>query len=417
VHSKDHPFFEALGLNNRACVTCHQPSNGMSVSAKGLQQRWTESEGKDAVFASVDGANCPDLPQSAKSSHSLLLDRGLFRIALPWPPRNADGSEIKPEFRIEVVSDPTGCNTGAAYGLHSAHPAVSVFRRPRVTANLRYVVPGPDGLTLMADGRETTLRGQAISAAMAHELAKTPDERQLRQIVDFETQMYVAQGSDVLGGLLNEESGPLTLGPENLADGKAPKLDVAAGSETSSLAWLTFDRWRKPAGIGDVGLTRDFRVSVARGSDVFFGHKFRIKDVAGTNDSGKEANGMGTCASCHSPQTPRWMDIGTANVAQGKQSRELPLFRITCDTSATPHQYLGRVIYTEDPGRALISGKCADTGAFVMQQFHGLAARAPYFANGSAASLPDLVDYYERRFNIGLTSQEKKDLANFLRVL
>jgi cytochrome c peroxidase len=52
-----------------------------------------------------------------------------------------------------------------------------------------------------------------------------------------------------------------------------------------------------------------------------------------------------------------------------------------------------------------------------MQQFHALAARPPYFANGSAASLEDLVDFYERRFGLGLTSQEKQDLINFLRVL
>ena len=38
-----------------------------------------------------------------------------------------------------------------------------------------------------------------------------------------------------------------------------------------------------------------------------------------------------------------------------------------------------------------------------MQQFRGLAARAPYFANGSAETLRDLVDFYDRRFNIGYT--------------
>ena len=32
VRTKGHPFFEALGENGRACVTCHQPSNAMSVS-------------------------------------------------------------------------------------------------------------------------------------------------------------------------------------------------------------------------------------------------------------------------------------------------------------------------------------------------------------------------------------------------
>jgi cytochrome c peroxidase len=52
-----------------------------------------------------------------------------------------------------------------------------------------------------------------------------------------------------------------------------------------------------------------------------------------------------------------------------------------------------------------------------MQQFRGLAARAPYFVNGSASSLRELVDYYDRRFNIDFTDQEREDLINFLSAL
>src|SRR5580658_10911885 len=46
-----HPFFTALGTNGRACVTCHQPTWGMSVSASGLVDRWRATDGKDPVFA------------------------------------------------------------------------------------------------------------------------------------------------------------------------------------------------------------------------------------------------------------------------------------------------------------------------------------------------------------------------------
>ena len=52
-----------------------------------------------------------------------------------------------------------------------------------------------------------------------------------------------------------------------------------------------------------------------------------------------------------------------------------------------------------------------------MQQMRGLSARAPYFANGSAKSLRELVDYYDRRFDIKFTDEEKQDLINFLSVL
>src|SRR5947209_16359018 len=50
VPTRDHAFFEALGSNGRACVTCHQPSNAMSVSVATLRQRWAETEGKDPIF-------------------------------------------------------------------------------------------------------------------------------------------------------------------------------------------------------------------------------------------------------------------------------------------------------------------------------------------------------------------------------
>ena len=47
----------------------------------------------------------------------------------------------------------------------------------------------------------------------------------------------------------------------------------------------------------------------------------------------------------------------------------------------------------------------------------GLAARAPYFHNGSAATLMDVVNFYDERFGIGFTSDQKQDLVNFLNAL
>src|SRR4051812_8287880 len=138
VDTKGHPFFEPIGTNGRACVTCHQPSDGMALSLQSIRDRWAATRGKDPLFAAVDGMNCPGLPADDAQSHSLLLERGLFRIALPWPPQRADGTPVDPEFTIEVVRDPTGCNTDPVYGLHSAAPTISVFRRPRPVANTKY---------------------------------------------------------------------------------------------------------------------------------------------------------------------------------------------------------------------------------------------------------------------------------------
>jgi cytochrome c peroxidase len=47
----------------------------------------------------------------------------------------------------------------------------------------------------------------------------------------------------------------------------------------------------------------------------------------------------------------------------------------------------------------------------------GLSARAPYFSNGSAKDLRGIIDFYDRRFHIGYTEQEKRDLVNLMRAL
>ena len=77
----------------------------------------------------------------------------------------------------------------------------------------------------------------------------------------------------------------------------------------------------------------------------------------------------------------------------------------------------GETVQTTDPGRALITGKWADIGKFKGPILRGLAARAPYFHNGSAASLADAVAFYDTRFNIGLSAQDQSDLVAFLSAL
>ena len=46
IETKGHPFFEPIGRNGRACITCHQPSDAMSLSAATARERWRETGGK-----------------------------------------------------------------------------------------------------------------------------------------------------------------------------------------------------------------------------------------------------------------------------------------------------------------------------------------------------------------------------------
>ena len=139
IDTAANPFFRPIGTNGRACVTCHQPADGMALSVATVRERWDATQGLDPLFAAVDGRNCPNLPAGDPAAHSLLLTRGLIRVALPWPPRNAAGAPLPVEFTLEVVRDPTGCNTSPVYGLSSPQPTVSVYRRPRPVANTKYL--------------------------------------------------------------------------------------------------------------------------------------------------------------------------------------------------------------------------------------------------------------------------------------
>jgi cytochrome c peroxidase len=91
----------------------------------------------------------------------------------------------------------------------------------------------------------------------------------------------------------------------------------------------------------------------------------------------------------------------------------LPVFTIQC----TAGPLAGRLFEVTDPGRALITGQCADIGKLKGPVLRGLAARAPYFHNGSAATLLDVVNFYDQRFGIGLSDEEKSDLVAFLNAL
>ena len=448
IETAGHPFFTPLGVNGRACVTCHQPANGMSISPASLQARWEATGGKDPVFAAVDGSNCPSLRQDLKSSHSLLLQKGLFRIFLPWPPTAADGQAIRPEFKIEVVRDPTGCNTDPVNGLQSPHPTISVFRRPRVAANLKYVVNDFDAdsavargqfniktgmplaidpetgrsvtMELMADSRAPTLRLQAVDAALHHEQASSPPTHaQLDRILDFESRVYSAQSRSAHAGDLTASGGPPGLGPANLQRAR-PRL---LGDYLDAPVFQSFDSWAAKTPTDPADSEDAFRASVARGAQIYMTRTFWIRDAVHLNTIGLGNPIRRTCATCHNAQmtgmdlAPGWMDIGTNNAPYADPRPDLPLFKLTCDPDKPPHPFLGRVVFTHDPGRALVTGKCIDIGSITMQQFRGLAARAPYFADGAAKDLRALIDYYDRRFRIRYSEQEKQDLVNFLSVL
>jgi cytochrome c peroxidase len=182
-----------------------------------------------------------------------------------------------------------------------------------------------------------------------------------------------------------------------------------------------YDAWRGVAAAPEMATdaVRSFsstvaRRAIARGQALFNGKPIAIRGVKGLNDDLGIETLTGTCTTCHNAPNagdhsiPMPLDIGVADAA--RRTPDMPLYTLRDKAS-------GQTLQTTDPGRALITGKWKDIARFKGPILRALATRAPYFHNGTAADLDAVVDFYDTRFGIGFTRDEKADLIAFLRAL
>jgi cytochrome c peroxidase len=409
----DNPFFQDLGTNGRRCVTCHQPETAWTITPANVRARFVQSHGTDPIFRNNDGSNCEGVnPRNIAErldAYSLLLTRAVIRVGLDVP----SGAE----FTIDHVDDPLRCGP--------ASNDASLYRRPLPSVNLRFLS------AVMWDGREsspttdliTDLTHQANDATRGHAQAAadlTPD--QARHIVGFETGLFTAQGRDNRAGSLSAagaRGGPVALSTLPFFIGINDPVGLNPTNVAfDAAAFSLFDAWAALTGSRlDPRLER--RRAIARGQKIFNTKPITITGVAGINGQSFSSgvtlpsSFSGTCTVCHN----------TPNV--GDHSVKAPLNLGTADPSRAPYlpvYTLKKVgsddtVKTTDPGRAMITGKWNDIGKFKGPVLRGLVARAPYFHNGLAATLEEVVDFYDSRFNIGFTAQEKADLVAFLSAL
>jgi hypothetical protein len=405
------PFFQSLGTNGRACISCHQPGDAWTVTPPHIQERFAATHGKDPIFRPVDGANCPSADVSTEDarerSYSMLLSKGLIRISLPVP-SNA-------EFEVIRVRDPHHCPETTLQQL-------ALFRRPLPSTNLRFLA------TVMWDGRENA-KGQTIlhdlatqskDATLNHaQAAVPPTDEQAAQIVAFETALFTAQARDDAAGALNHDGaqgGPESLAMQPFFIGiNDPLGGNPTGAPFNPSAFTIFDAW---ADLPESAPREEAREAVARGQRLFNTLVIPIRGVAGINDALNQTVVLGTCTTCHdtpnagdhSLSVPLNIGITDFPALAPLDTRGLPVYTLVCKAT-------GQKFRVTDPGRAMITGKCADIGKTKGPVLRGLAARAPYFHNGSAGTLLDAVNFYDRRFHLGLAESEKQDLVAFLRSL
>jgi hypothetical protein len=409
------PFFQGLGTNGRSCNSCHVASAGWTITPAEVRERFRRTRGLDPIFRTVDGSNSPRADVSTvatrRKAYSMLLSKGVIRIGLAIP--------AGAEFALVDVDDPYGYATAAE---------LSLFRRPIPSTNLRFLTG------VMWDGRESfaplsttpilatatpeanaqallaDLMHQANDATMGHAQGPPLTDDQAEAIARFELNLATAQqrrhrvgaldARGARGGPANVVEEPFYVTINDVLGADATGAPFDPDAMTLYRAW---DGSRHPG-----------RAAIAHGAKLFGTKPIAITGVGGLNDALGLAVIPGTCTTCH--DTPNVgnhsvalpIDIGLTDAS--RRTPDLPLYTLK-------NLRTGAVRKTTDPGRALLTGRWADIGKFKGPVLRGLAARPPYFHNGSAADLDAVVDFYDTRFNIGLTDREKADLVAFLESL
>jgi cytochrome c peroxidase len=470
VTTSTNAFFQSLGTNGRTCFSCHQPQNNWSTTPTTLLTTYVTTLGKDPVFAPVDGADCPTTGSAANTfglkfiqARQQLFTKGNFRIFLTAP--------TNPQWAfVSVSSDPTGCEMDPKYGLPSG--GLSFYRRPLPATNVIYDNPGrrkdANGNpipNIMWDTREPSLENQFIDATMTHaQGAVQPNATQIGQGVSFQSGSFTAQTYNfVAGDLTGTDGSGATGGPMAMYNYSNTTLPPPAG--TRGLAGCALNVLPCPGSTisnpaptpgfvemsayatytgGNTAAAQAMRASIQRGEAIFNTRTFTINGVTGLTDIGRTvaASQVGTCSTCHNNANvgndtfndPKHLGVGdNSYVAAGQASAngsttlpmtpDQPVFTFLCPVGSINY-FSNPVIgpdgntydqfQTSDPGVGWISGSCNDLGKFKVSALRGIGARPPFFHGGEAATMTDVVNFYNNRFNIGLSAQDVIDLTNFM---
>jgi len=417
-----------------------------------------------ALFRTNDGSNSPtaDVSTAAarKAAYSLLLSRAVFHLTFPAP------DPAKRQYDIIEAHDPYGVGTTST---------ISVYRRPLAATNLAFEKG------VMWDLRETSssllrapftpdvthvpllaeqLKQQAIDATLGHAQAMTPglSDAQATSIVAFETALFSAQtqldvagdlaSAGAMGGLLSLSKQMVTPLCANLAlYSNNPDYPQCQQYTYDPKIFTLFDAWPTQAGSDAESA---MRASIARGQILFNTRKVQSPDKRDAQFYDHGGNNKNTtCGTCHSDLNTGGGNgpIGFANqvVGVGPSSmnspnmpvdflaKDLPSYKLRCNANGMAAYGASRglsgchdgselgipvdEVTVNDPGRSLITGSWPSVAAFKAKTLRNLSARPPYFHDGSAATLADVVEHYKKALGFELTDAEKQDLVNFLSAL
>lgn len=358
-------YFQVQGTNGQSCATCHIPEESWSITPGTLQRLFNETDGIHPVFSLLD-ANNPNMDVSTAASrraaYSMLLTRGVFRRGGAPRPNS--------EWELIAVEDP--------HGFASVNQLVH-WRRSMPTINFPVgsATVNWDAGSNVGKGQRAALVNQTNRLVTGALQGTPPTAEVIEDIVGFEESLWTAQLT--VPGVGRLDSDGARGGPEALS-----KMSKVEGE------FNLFDAWASDA--------NPKRAQIARGQAVF----------NSTNASHL------SCSVCHNSVnngtniSNTLFDINTASAAA--RTPDLPLYTFR-------NKRTGETRQLTDAGLGNITGLWDDLGRFKTPTLRALAARAPYFHNGIAATLEDVVRHYEIHFGFIFTDEERADLVAFLNAL
>jgi hypothetical protein len=359
-------YFQAQGTNGRSCATCHTAEEAWSITPCALQHLFDETGGTHPVFNLLDADN-PNMdvstPEARLAAYSMLLSRGVFR--------RGGAPRANSEWELIAADDP--------HGFADVNRLVQ-WRRVMPTINFALgsaTIAWDGGNTVGADTRAGLVNQATRNVTGAQQGQPAPADV-IANIVDFESSLFTAQL--IVPGVGRLDSGGARGGPEALSN--MPKV---AGR------FDLFDAW--------IGHGNPRRAQIARGQELF---------------NNKASLGGRTCNGCHNSVNNGaninnlLFDVRVASAEA--RAPDLPLYTFRNKTTGETRQLT-------DAGQGNITGLWNDLGRFKTPTLRALAARAPYFHNGAAPTLEDVVRHYERHLGFVFTDQERADLVAFLNAL
>lgn len=360
-------FFQAQGVNGRNCASCHVPEDGWSLTPATAQRFFDETDGLHPLFSRLD-ADRPGYTNAQIQAMTVEERRGVFSMLLEAKFTRSVNVPGTRDYDVIAASDPFGIGTTSRLWF---------FRRPLGTANFKSQTVMWDAANTVAGDLYAGLVRQARGNVTGAQEGPAATDAVIFEIVDYEFEMSNAQL--IVDGVGRLDADGATGGPE--AHASQP---LVAGRFDLYDAWEHSDNPR--------------RAQIFRGQELF---------------NNGDQNGR-QCAGCHNAANSgqnvdgRLFNVGASNPQFAKPNMAVYTFQRRSD---------GALLESTDPGRGIRNGLFADLNRFKTPSLRGLAARAPYFHNGIADTLADVVTFYEISLGFDFTPEQEADLAAFMNAL